>query len=153
MIIRKIDGWIGKHLFFPPIVKACQVTGLDQFSFANHFFILQCLVGMSFMRFTDPMWTMLFILTGASILFAVYQYKTGKTWRGGSNLSFYMRIVFYILLIIDIKNIIVFGNTMSYVSAFRSVANLVVFYAIDIKIIPPSSAKEVRVKEMVPNRK
>ena len=39
-MIRRIDHWIGNHLFHPPIIWLCQRTGMTQFAVARYGWML-----------------------------------------------------------------------------------------------------------------
>ncbi|WP_236643599.1 hypothetical protein [Flavisphingopyxis soli] len=46
MSFAKIDHWIGKTLFIPPIVKLCQLTRQTQFAVSRLFWFLAALDGL-----------------------------------------------------------------------------------------------------------
>ncbi len=45
MSFTKIDLWIGKTLFVPPIIKLCQLTGQSQFAVSRLFWFIAALDG------------------------------------------------------------------------------------------------------------
>lgn len=45
MIFAKIDAWIGKTLFIPPIVRLCQLTRQTQFAVSRLFWFIAALDG------------------------------------------------------------------------------------------------------------
>src|SRR3546814_18234868 len=45
MPFAKIDPWIGRMLFVPPIIKLCQLTRQSQFAVARLFWFIASLVG------------------------------------------------------------------------------------------------------------
>lgn len=45
MPFAKIDTWIGKTLFIPPIIKLCQVTRQSQFAVSRVFWFIAALDG------------------------------------------------------------------------------------------------------------
>src|SRR3546814_16880683 len=45
MPFAKIDHWIGRMLFVPPIIKLCQLTRQSQFAVARLFWFIASLVG------------------------------------------------------------------------------------------------------------
>ncbi|HEX9955109.1 MAG TPA: hypothetical protein VGB48_07840 [Allosphingosinicella sp.] len=45
MSLAKVDHWIGKHIFEPPIIKLCQVTRQTQFAVARLFWFIAALDG------------------------------------------------------------------------------------------------------------
>lgn len=45
MFLTKIDYWIGKNLFVPPIVKLCQLTRQSQFAMSRLFWFIAALDG------------------------------------------------------------------------------------------------------------
>ncbi len=46
MILARIDGWIGRTLFVPPIVKLCQRTGQSQYAVSRLFWFVAALDGL-----------------------------------------------------------------------------------------------------------
>jgi len=42
-IAIKIDGWLGRTLFIPPIIRVCQLTRLSQFALSKYLFFVSCL--------------------------------------------------------------------------------------------------------------
>jgi hypothetical protein len=46
MSFAKIDHWIGKTLFVPPIIKLCQLTRQTQFAVARLFWFIAALDGL-----------------------------------------------------------------------------------------------------------
>lgn len=47
MSFAKVDHWIGTTLFFPPIVKICQLTRQSQFAVSRLFWFVAALDGFS----------------------------------------------------------------------------------------------------------
>ena len=45
MIVDKLDHWIGKNLFVPPIVKLCQLTRQSQYAVSRLFWFIAALDG------------------------------------------------------------------------------------------------------------
>lgn len=45
MLLTKIDLWIGKTLFLPPIIKLCQLTRQSQFALSRLFWFVAALDG------------------------------------------------------------------------------------------------------------
>jgi hypothetical protein len=45
MSLVKIDGWIGRTLFIPPVIKLCQVTRQTQFAVSRLFWFVAALDG------------------------------------------------------------------------------------------------------------
>ena len=45
MLLAKIDQWVGKTLFIPPIIKFCQVTRQSQFACSRLFWFISALDG------------------------------------------------------------------------------------------------------------
>jgi hypothetical protein len=45
MFFRKIDHWIGRTLFVPPIIKLCQLTRQSQFAVSRLFWFMAALDG------------------------------------------------------------------------------------------------------------
>jgi hypothetical protein len=46
MSFAKVDHWIGKTLFVPPIIKLCQLTRQSQFAVARLFWFIAALDGL-----------------------------------------------------------------------------------------------------------
>ena len=45
MILAKVDQWVGKTLFLPPIIKFCQLTRQSQFACSRLFWFIAALDG------------------------------------------------------------------------------------------------------------
>ena len=45
MVLSKIDSWIGRTLFVPPIIKLCQLTRQSQFAISRLFWFIAALDG------------------------------------------------------------------------------------------------------------
>jgi hypothetical protein len=43
MLFSKVDGWIGRTLFVPPIIKLCQVTRQSQYAVSRLFWFVAAL--------------------------------------------------------------------------------------------------------------
>lgn len=46
MILAKLDHWIGRTLFVPPIIKLCQLTRQSQFAVSRLFWFIAALDGL-----------------------------------------------------------------------------------------------------------
>ena len=45
MLFTRIDGWIGRTLFIPPIIRFCQLTRQSQFAVSRMFWFIAALDG------------------------------------------------------------------------------------------------------------
>jgi succinate-acetate transporter protein len=68
MFLRKLDHWIGKTLFVPPVVKLCQLTRQSQFAVARLFWFMAALD--AFYRAETIAWAMLWGVFSLVMMFS-----------------------------------------------------------------------------------
>ncbi len=134
MFFAKVDTWIGKTLFIPPIVKLCQVTRQTQFAVSRLFWFIAALDG--FYRaetlFSSILWG------GMSVFMMV----TATRRADIPTASFmFFRMLSVVFLIIDSAKAAVTGE---WVGVEFWVFVLIAEYAATIRTVPPRErAKEV----------
>jgi hypothetical protein len=128
MILTKIDAWIGKILFLPPIIKFCQATRQTQFAVSRLFWFIAALVG--FYRaetlFASLLWG------GMSVVMMV-----SATQRTDSPTASFMlfRLLSLMFLIIDVVKGV---RTGEWAGIEFWVCVLVAEYAATIRTVPPA---------------
>jgi hypothetical protein len=136
MAIAKIDLWVGKTLFVPPIVKLCQLTRQSQFAVSRLFWFIAALDG--FYRaeslFASLLWG------GLSIIMMV-----SAAWRADTPTSSFrfFRMLALALLIVDLVQ---GAATGQWAGAEFWVFVLFAEYAAIIRTIPPKEARKPAAK-------
>ena len=136
MSFKKIDHWIGKTLFVPPIIKLCQITRQSQFAVSRLFWFIAALDG--FYRadtlFGSILWG------GISIIMMVSAAR-----RADSPTASFMffRLLAVLLLAIDFIKSATIGE---WAGIEFWIFVLVAEYAAIIRTIPPKEASKAAVK-------
>lgn len=100
-LIHKLDLWAAKRLFFPPIVRICQLFRIDQYAFACYTSAI-AIIALIYPMFYGGFWLAVFMLP--IILIALLHYGLTGTvkrrpsgfWRAFSVLSiFHNGLVLY----------------------------------------------------------
>ncbi len=128
MFFAKVDAWIGKTLFIPPIIKLCQVTRQTQFAVSRLFWFIAALDG--FYRaetlFSSMLWG------GMSVFMMV----TATRRADIPTASFmFFRMLSIVFLIVDIAKAAVTGE---WAGVEFWVLALTAEYAATIRTIPPT---------------
>jgi hypothetical protein len=133
MLLNRIDHWIGKTLFVPPIIKFCQWTRQSQFAVSRLFWFVAALDG--FYRAETVLGSVLF--GGLSL----YMMVTASLRADSPTLSFaFFRIVTLIFLVFDIIE----GLTgEGWMGVEFWILVLFAEYAATIRTIPPRTTKSV----------
>ena len=132
MFFAKVDAWVGKTLFIPPIVKLCQVTRQTQFAVSRLFWFITALDG--FYRaetlFSSVLWG------GMSVVMMITAAK-----RADSPTASFMffRMLAALFLILDVVLAVITGEWAG-VEFWMLV--LVAEYAATIRTVPPSDEPE-----------
>ena len=127
MSFAKVDHWIGKTLFVPPIVKLCQLTRQSQFAVSRLFWFIAALDG--FYRAETLFGSLLW--GGISLLMMV-----SAAWRADSPTQSFMlfRLLAVVLLALDLLK----GAATGEWAGFEFwIFVLVAEYAAIIRTIPP----------------
>ena len=127
MSFAKVDHWIGKTLFVPPIVKLCQLTRQSQFAVSRLFWFIAALDG--FYRAETLFGSLLW--GGISLLMMV-----SAAWRADSPTQSFMlfRLLAVVLLALDLLK----GAATGGWAGFEFwIFVLVAEYAAIIRTIPP----------------
>ena len=131
MIFTRIDLWIGKTLFVPPIIKLCQLTRQSQFAVSRLFWFIAALDG--FYRadtlFTSILWG------GMSIVMMI----TASQRADSPTVSFmFFRLLGIVFLFLDLVK---GAATGEWAGTEFWIFVLVAEYASTIRTIPPPEAK------------
>jgi len=137
MFFAKVDEWVGKTLFIPPIIKLCQVTRQSQFAVSRLFWFIAALDG--FYRaetlFSSILWG------GMSVLMMIT--ATKRADHPSASFMFF-RMLAVLFLIIDVVKA---ASTGEWAGVEFWVFVLVAEYAATIRTVPPSEiSKKVAVE-------
>ena len=137
MFLAKIDAWVGKTLFIPPIIKLCQVTRQTQFAVSRLFWFIAALDG--FYRAETLISSLLW--GGMSVLMMI----TATKRADDPTASFIIfRMLGALLLIVDVVKAVSTGQWAG-VEFWPLV--LVAEYAATIRTVPPSELSKEGVVE------
>ncbi len=130
MSFAKVDHWIGKTLFVPPIIKLCQITRQSQFAISRLFWFITALDG--FYRAQTLFGSMLW--GGISIVMML-----SAAWRADSPTASYIhfRLLAVLLFALDL---IKGASTGAWAGIEFWIFVLVAEYAAIIRTIPPTEA-------------
>lgn len=128
MFFTKIDDWLGKTLFIPPIIKFCQVTRQSQWAVARLFWFIAALDG--FYRaetlFSSLLWG------GMSVFMMI----TATRRADSPTVSFmFFRLLAFFMFGLDLMRAAVTG---AWAGVEFWVFVLIAEYAATIRTVPPS---------------
>ena len=137
MSFAKIDHWIGRTLFVPPIVKLCQLTGQSQFAVSRLFWFIAALDGLYRAETVFGM-----VVWGGM---SVFMMVTAARRADHPTISFlFFRLLAAFLLGLDLMRGVATGE---WAGAEFWTFVLVAEYAAIIRTIPPKEAAKLAVKE------
>jgi len=128
MFFAKIDAWVGKTLFIPPIIRLCQVTRQSQFAVSRLFWFIAALDGFyqAETLFSSILWG------GLSVLMMI----TATKRADDPTASFMIfRMLSVLFLIVDVVKAV---STGEWAGVEFWVFILVAEYAATIRTVPPS---------------
>lgn len=139
MSFAKMDQWIGKTLFVPPIIKLCQLTRQSQFAVSRLFWFIAALDG--FYRADTPFSS---VLWGGISIFMMITAARRADRPTASFMAF--RLLAVVFLAIDlVKGAISGGWAGSEFWLFVLIAE----YAATIRTLPPVEASKSAAKASV----
>lgn len=135
MIAAKIDSWIGRTLFLPPIIKFCQRTGQSQFAVSRLFWFVAALDGL---YRADTLVSSLIFGAMSVVMMITASLRADLPARS----SMWFRLLALVFLGLDVLK----GATQGdWLGVEFWVFVLIAEYAASIRTIPPSEvAKKVK---------
>ncbi|HLL58317.1 MAG TPA: hypothetical protein VK391_00305 [Allosphingosinicella sp.] len=131
-MLEKLDLWLGKTLFVPPIIKLCQLTRQSQFAVSRLFWFIAALDG--FYRADTLLSSVIF-----GVLSLIMMVTASLRADSPTRSSFWMRMIALFLLVLDLLGGAVTGK---WAGAEFWFFVLIAEYAATIRTIPPLDAKE-----------
>ena len=132
MSFAKVDHWIGRTLFVPPIVKLCQLTRQSQFAVSRLFWFIAALDGLyrAESLFGAILWGVISLAMMVS-----------AAWRADSPTASFMffRLLAMLFLVLDVLK---GAATGEWVGFEFWIFVLVAEYAALIRTIPPRQASK-----------
>ena len=128
MLFAKVDAWVGKTLFIPPIIKLCQITRQTQFAVSRLFWFIAALDG--FYR-ADTLFSSIF-WGGLSVVMMITATKRADSPTASFILC---RLLFLLFFILDLLN---GAATGKWAGVEFWVLVLTAEYAATIPTIPPT---------------
>lgn len=141
MLFTKIDLWIGKTLFVPPIIKLCQITRQSQFAVSRLFWFIAALDG--FYRaetlFSSILWG------GMSLVMMI----TASRRADSPTISFmFFRMLGVVFLLLDLVK---GAATGEWAGTEFWIFVLIAEYASTIRTLPPRESSKVTTKAPAAN--
>lgn len=142
MFFTKIDAWVGKTLFIPPIIKLCQVTRQSQFAVSRLFWFIAALDG--FYRaetlFSSILWGGL----------SVFMMITATRRADSPTASFmFFRMLGLLFLVLGLVKAAAIGE---WAGVEFWVLVLIAEYAATIRTVPPKEESKRRAVEATSGR-
>lgn len=134
MTLAKVDRWIGRNLFVPPIIKLCQITRQTQFAVSRLFWFLAALD--AFYHAETLFWAILW--GGISVVMLI---SAGRRADQPTASFMFLRMLALLLLVLDLFAGVVTGE-WSGVEFWLLV--LIAEYAATIRTIPPTELSKQR---------
>jgi len=141
MSFAKIDHWIGKTLFVPPIIKLCQLTRQSQFAVARLFWFIAALDGLYRAEtvFGMVLWS------GISLFMMVT-----AVWRADNPTASFMFFRLFAVLMLGMDLVRGVG-TDAWAGTEFWIFVLVAEYAATIRTIPPRETTKPARRESTAN--
>lgn len=137
MLFTRVDAWIGKTLFIPPIIKLCQLTRQTQFAVSRLFWFIAALDG--FYRaetlFSSILWG------GMSVFMMVTAARRADSPTASFMFFRLLGVVFFAL------DIVRAGFTGAWGGVEFWVLVLIAEYAATIRTVPPAKESKKRAVE------
>jgi hypothetical protein len=137
MFLRKLDYWIGKTLFVPPIIKLCQLTRQSQFAVARLFWFIAALDG--FYRAVTLVWAILW-----GVISLIMMFSAARRADAPTNSFLFFRMLAVVFLIADLVQ---GAATGAWAGAEFWLFVLIAEYAAIIRTIPPREEAKPRPRE------
>lgn len=133
--MKRIDAWLGKHLFHPPIILVCQLTGVTQYALYRYLWWGVALWMLWSQRNESWGFAALFIFFAfvrtLSAGIAPDRPRAGSAW---------VRAFFLISVSLQIIELLAIGGLA--ISITQTIAILFAEYALTIRTIPPRETRE-----------
>jgi hypothetical protein len=131
-VITKIDSWLGRTLFLPPIIKLCQWTRQTQFAVSRLFWFIAALDG--FWR-ADTLFAS--IMFGLLSVFMMVTASLRADMPATSTMGFRMLAILFLLM--DVAKGLMEND---WAGTEFWIFVLIAEYAASIRTIPPTEASE-----------
>lgn len=137
MLFAKIDEWIGKTLFIPPIIKLCQVTRQTQFAVSRLFWFIAALDG--FYHAETLFWSILW--GGMSVIMMIT--ATRRADSPTASFMFFRMLAVFLFVLDALKGI----ATGEWAGVEFWIFVLIAEYAATIRTVPPSELSKKKAVE------
>jgi hypothetical protein len=132
MIVDKLDHWIGKNLFVPPIVKLCQLTRQSQYAVSRLFWFVAALDG--FYR-ADTLFSSILFGLLSLVMMVTASLRADMPTRS----SMWFRMFALVFLLLDLITGAVTGE---WAGTEFWLFVLIAEYAATIRTLPPREAEK-----------
>jgi hypothetical protein len=135
-VLERIDLWIGKTLFVPPIIKLCQLTRQSQFAVSRLFWFIAALDG--FYRAETLLWSILWFAMSVVMMITATRRADSPT----TSFMFFRLLAMVFLLLDLVKG----AATGEWAGIEFWIFVLIAEYAATIRTVPPRETKRVKGK-------
>lgn len=134
-ILHRLDAWLGKTLFHPPIILLCQMTHQSQYAIHRAFWFIAACHATYYAQGDGWGWT-IFLWIWTILLFI-----SATVWPDRETLSLaWFRFLIWALLLLEVPVMLAESHLRD--EAVRSIIILFAEYAATIKTIPPRKTRE-----------
>jgi len=134
-ILSRLDAWLGKTLFHPPIILACQITRQSQYALHRALWFFAACHATYYIRDDGLVWTIMLWVWTIALLISATVMPDRETVSMG-----WFRFLIWALLLLEIPATVVGGHLRA--TSVRDVIILFAEYAATIKTIPPRKKRE-----------
>jgi hypothetical protein len=135
-MVYRFERWLGKHLFFPPIIKACQLLDWTQYQFARNAYAFAALNFLALDKSFDWFWWLMTLV--AVIILASATLSPPEKPEQGSD---FVRLIQYGCIVSGFLGYLLVGAVFV-PSLVMGVIVLFAEYACLIRTIPPAETKK-----------
>lgn len=132
--MRRLDAWVGKTLFHPPIILLCQMTGMTQFAVYRYIWWVVALSWLA--RDSDASWWWQAFIIAFTLIRTLSAGLSPDRPRDG---SLFLRVLFLATLPLNLLGTVLTGNLFP---SAQTIALLFAEYALTIRTIPPCPTGE-----------
>lgn len=138
--LKRIDAWVGKNLFVPPIIAFCRATRQNQYEATGCFIIIACLIAC-WDTSRPPRSLVSYIWFSSFVFITIIAYITYFIRKVTGPMDRFTSVFSKIMLVLQVFLLLVFYIPMgsdenAYNTAFWVFA-VAAIYASNIKNIPP----------------
>ncbi|KKW93939.1 hypothetical protein YP76_04680 [Sphingobium chungbukense] len=137
--LSRLDAWLGKTLFHPPIILACQLTHQSQHAMSRALWFFACCHATYYIRDDGWGWAVFMWFWTIWAFISATAFADWETRSMG-----WFRFLIWSLIMLEIPAMLMAGHIRA--AAVRDVIILFAEYAATIKTIPPRRKREAKTR-------